>query len=525
LRYFFEEYALDTDRRELRGGEGLLQVEPKVFDLLALLIARRDRVLSKEDLIAGVWMGRVVSDSALTSCINAARVAIGDSGDSQRLIKTLRGKGVRFVGTVREGDSSPAPDPSITLVPLRPALALPDKPSIAVLPFVNVSGDAQQEYFADGITDEIVTALSNFSELFVIARNSCFQYKNKPTDVRQIGRELGVRYVLEGSIRRSGDRVRISAQLVDAASGIHRWANRYDRELKEIFALQDDVVSAIAPVLAAHVNKAEIERALLKAPSTWDALDFYLRGADTYAAYEKSYDTNTLYEARKLFERSVSVDPKFARAHADLSRAYLTAWIIRADDDFLRSETLEHAYQLADTAVRLDGNLPMAHAQLGMVLTFKRRHDEAVAEVEHGLALNANFNDWRFANTLTYASEALWAIAVADRLVRLDPFYPPLAAGFLGLANYMLERYGTALPALVDAAARAPKHRAIRQWLAATYAQLGELDRAREECAAVLKLEPEYTIRGMGTHFSPFRRTADAEHLFEGMLRAGLPEE
>ena len=160
-----------------------------------------------------------------------------------------------------------------------------------------------------------------------------------------------------------------------------------------------------------------------------------------------------------------------------------------------------------------------------MVLTFKRRHDEAIAEFERAQALNANFNDWRFAITLAYAGEAARAIEVADRLVRLDPFYPPLAAGFLGLANYMLKQYESAVVALVDAAGRSPKHRGIRQWLAATYAQLGELDRAREEAAAVLQIEPDYTIRGMAKHFSPYRRSADAEHLFEGLRRAGLPEE
>ena len=196
-------------------------------------------------------------DSALTSCINAARATIGDNGVSQHLIKTLRGKGIRFVGTVRE-ENSPAGQapPSVGLTSQRPALALPDKPSVAVLPFTNLSGDPDQEYFANGITDDIVTQLSNFSELFVIARNSSFQYKNKPTDVRQIGSELGVRYILEGSIRRSADQVRISAQLIDAASGVHRWAKRYDRELKDILAIQDEVAGAIVPVLAAHVNKA-----------------------------------------------------------------------------------------------------------------------------------------------------------------------------------------------------------------------------------------------------------------------------
>ena len=430
MLYFFDDYVLDTDRRELRRGDGLVPVEPKVFDLLAYLIDGRGHVVSKDDLVARVWMGRVVSDSALTSCINAARVAIGDSGQSQRLIRTLRGRGVRFVGDAREetNPSRPIPPSAVQASP-RPALALPDKPSVAILPFTNMSGDPQQEYFADGITDEIITQLSNFSELFVIARNSSFQYKNRPMDVREIGRELGVRYLLQGGIRRSSDRVRINAHLVDAASGAHRWARRYEGELKDIFVLQDEVVGAIVPVLAAHVNKAEIERTLGKPPSTWDALDYYLRGADTFAGYLSSYDKIALHEARRLFEQSVSVDPNSARAHAGLSQTFFTAWVNRIDSDFLRPETLDRAYQLARTAVRLDANLPMARAQLGMVLTLKRRHDEAMAEFERAQALNANFNDWRFANTLTYAGEAARAIDVADRLVRLDPFYQAVGGG------------------------------------------------------------------------------------------------
>jgi adenylate cyclase len=523
LLYFFEDYALETDRRELRRGDDLVPVEPKVFDLLVHLIGARERVVSKEDLIAGVWMGRIVSDSALTSCLNAARIAIGDSGGAQRLIRTLPRKGVRFIGTVREEHGPAGLQRSIG--PPRPRLDLPDQPSVAVLPLANVSGDSEQEYLADGIADEIIIQLSSFPELFVIAGNSSFKYKNSPMDVRQIGHELGVRYVLEGSIRRSGSRVRISAQLVDAASGVHRWAKRYDRELSDIFALQEEVAAAIVPVLAAHVNKAEVERTLRKAPSTWDALDFYLRGSDTFAGYLSSYDATTLHEARRLFERSVSADPKYARAYAGLSHTYFTAWFHHLDRDFLKPETLDRAIELARMAVRLDGTLPMARAQLGMVLTYKRRHDEAIAEFERGQALNANFNDWRFANILAYAGEAARTIDVCDRLFRLDPFYQPLAAGFLGLANYLLRRYQRALVPLVDAAGRAPRQRAIRQWLAATYAQLGERDRAQEEAAAILTIEPDYTIRGVAEHFSPYRHSADAEHLFEGLRKAGLPED
>jgi TolB-like protein len=237
--YSFEGISLDTDTRELRRGCELLSIEPKVFDLLVHLIANRGRVVSKDDLIATVWDGRIVSESALTTAINAARAALDDSGEAQRLIKTLPRKGLRFIGTVSEG---PAPLATPTAPDAqRPALALPDKPSVAVLPFANVSGDPEQAYIADGITDDIITELSRFSELFVIARNSSFQYKGKATDVRQVGRELGVRYVLEGSIRRVGERVRISVQLVNAANGAHLWAERYDRQIADVFAIQDEV--------------------------------------------------------------------------------------------------------------------------------------------------------------------------------------------------------------------------------------------------------------------------------------------
>jgi TolB-like protein len=219
LRYLFEDCVFDTDRRELRRGAEAVSVAPQVFDLLEHLIRNRERMVSKDELIAAIWDGRIVSDAAVTTRINTARAAVGDSGEEQRLIKTPPRKGFRFVGAVREQWAAAKPadagDP--------PRLTLPEKPSTAVLPFINLSTDPEQDYFADGIVQDVITELSRFSELFVIARNSSFQYKGKATDVRQIGRELGVRYVLEGSVRRGGDRIRISAQLVDAATGAHRW--------------------------------------------------------------------------------------------------------------------------------------------------------------------------------------------------------------------------------------------------------------------------------------------------------------
>jgi adenylate cyclase len=524
LLYLFEDFALDTDRRELRRGGAMISIEPKAFDLLAYVIENRARVVSKDDLIARVWDGRIVSDSAMTTRLNAARSAIADSGEEQRLIKTLPRKGIRFVGVVREPGEvlqSTAAEP-VALAP--PALILPDKPSIAVLPFTNMSGDAQQDYFADGITDDIITELSRFSELFVIARNSSFQYRGKAVDVRHIGRELGVRYVLEGSIRRGGDRVRIGAQLVDALTGIQRWAERYDRKLEDVFAIQDEVVCSIAPVLAAHINKAEVERAFLKPPSTWRAHDFYLRGSETLHAYLSSYDARDLHEARRHLELALSTDPNYGRAYANLSYTHFTAWINSVDADFLKPETLERAYQLARRAVQLEPTLPPAHAQLGIVLTFKGLHDEAVAEVERALALHSNFNDRRFASTLLYAGFPARAMETTNALIRLDPYYPPLTSAYGGYASYTLKQYEAAVSKLREACGRAPRQRNFRQWLAASYAQLGELNRAGEEAAAVLQIQPDYSIKRVAATFSPFKRPEDAEHLFQGLRKAGLPE-
>src|SRR5262245_23571238 len=238
LRYLFEEYAFDTDRRELHRGADAVSITPQVFDLLNYLIRNRERLVSKDDLIKAIWNGRSVSDAALTTRLNAARGAIGDSGEEQRFIKTLPRKGFRFVGQVREvrevaglnsGDTADS-------VP-----ALPDKPSIAVLPFANMSGDPEQEYFADGMVEEITTALSRFKWLFVIARNSSFTFKGKTVDIKDVGRQLGVRYVLEGSVRRASGKVRITGQLIDAVTGTHIWAERFERDLTDVFALQDEV--------------------------------------------------------------------------------------------------------------------------------------------------------------------------------------------------------------------------------------------------------------------------------------------
>jgi TolB-like protein len=462
MRYIFEDCVFDADRRELRRGTDVVSVAPQVFDLLDHLIRNRERVVSKDDLIAAIWDGRIVSDAAVTTRINAARAAVGDNGEEQRLIKTLPRKGFRFVGSVREEQEADR----TAAEPPKPALALPDKPSIAVLPFTNLSGDAEQDYFIDGIVEDIITELSRFGELFVIARNSSFKYKGKAVDVRDVGRELGVRYVLEGSVRRGGDRIRIAAQLIEAATGVHCWAERYDRKLEDIFAVQDEVVGTIVAILAAHVRKAETERTRSKPPNSWQAYDYYLQGVDSYlSSLGVSASAENLYEARRLFHKSLTIDANYARSHAMLATSYGAAWSNPFDGDFLSPGALDRTEQLGRKAIQLDPNLPFARAVLACVLAWRREYEASMNQLERAIALNPNNPDWRLGMVLILAGHTRRAVDVLEACVRLDPFCHPLTGGFLGFAHYMRGEYAQALPLLRAFAARAQKWAHSYVWL------------------------------------------------------------
>jgi adenylate cyclase len=523
LRYYFEDCLLDTDRRELRREHRLVSVAPQVFDLLSYLIANRERVLTKDELIEAIWQGRIVSDAALTTRLNVVRGAIGDSGEEQRLIKTLPRKGFRFIGGVREEQASAvAGSEFLSDASGRPALTLPDKPSIAVLPFVHLSKDPEQAYFADGIVEDIITELSRFNELFVIARNSSFQYKNKAADVRQVGRELGVRYVLEGSVRRAGNRIRIAAQLIATDTGSHRWAERYDRKLDDVFAVQDEVVSTIVAVMAAHVRKAESERTRAKPPNSWQAYDYYLRAVDVMASFEVSLTVEVLHEARRLLRQSLALDSNYACSYAILAHTYDAAWVNPLDSDFLSPGALDQAHKFARKAVQLDPNLPLAHASLGCALMFKHEHYASIAAFERAVSLNPNYVCWQFGGALVLAGNSRRAIDVLETYMRLDPFHAPV--GLLGLAHYMLKQYAQAERVLRDCVSRAPRLRPVHTWLAATYAQMGRREEARAEAAEVLRIQPNFTIAGTARRIAVFKSARDNKHFVEGLRKAGLPE-
>jgi TolB-like protein len=314
----FGDYRLDIERRELRHGADVIGLEPKAFDLLTFLMLHRDRVVTKDDLLQGVWGGRIVSESALTTRINAVRRALGDDGTEQRLVRTFTRKGVRFVGEVTELSDPTMPASGDS--PSR-ALAAADKPSIAVLPFQNMSADPDQEFFADGIAEDVITALSRYPSLFVIARSSCLTYRGRAVDVKEVGRELGVRYVLQGSLRKSGDRIRVTAQLVEAETGRHVWANRYDRDLADIFAVQDEIAQVVTIAIAPAIDQVERQRAVRKPPASLDAWAAYQRGL--WHLSSATAAGNAL--AEQFLQQAIDLDPTFAGAHSALAWALLTS--------------------------------------------------------------------------------------------------------------------------------------------------------------------------------------------------------
>ena len=513
----FGPFRLDPGQRLLSCDGAAVQLGSRAFDILCVLAAANGEVVTKDHLMSKVWQGLVVEENNIQVHISALRKALDRAGNGQSYVITVPGRGYRLISG--QGQSSAKSPPEV-----HRALVLPHKPSIAVLPFTNLSDDPGQDYFSDGITRDIITELSRFSELFVIASNSTFRYKDKTPNIGQVGRELGVRYALVGSIRRAGTRVRITAQLVDAATGAHLWAERYDRELQDVFAVQDEVVRTIVAILAAHVRKAEIERVRSKPPDSMQAYDYYLQAADTYAHFLSAFGVDDLYKTRRLLQQALSVDPNFGRSWALLADTHVAAWIHPLDGDLLKPSVLDQAHELALKAVHLDPNLPVAHSNLGHVLLWKRRHEASIAEFEKAVALNPNDVDWRFSVALTYAGQPKRAIEVAETYMRLDPFHPPLASGFLGFAHYMLKQYAQALLLLRESVSRAPKLRPSHAWLAATHAQMRQSDEARAAALEVLRLQPDYTIAGTARRLVSFKHAKDEDHFLDGLRKAGLPE-
>ena len=508
MQYRFSDYVLDVERRELRRSGTLIALEPQVFDVLTHLIRRRDRVITKDDLLGAVWHGRIVSESTLTSRINAARRAIGDTGEAQAFIRTVARKGIRFVGEVHETNGE------------RGQLQVPqDRPSIAVLPFQNLTGDPEQEYFVDGIVEEIVTGLSRIRWLFVISRNSTSIYKGQPVDVRKVARELGVRYVLAGSVRRSGRSVRVSGQLIEAETAANVWADRYDGSLGDIFAVQDQLTMSVIGAVEPKLRKAETARARRKRPESLDAYDLLLR-ALPFAATAMPEDAD---KTLPLLEDAVRLEPDYALAHGLLAWCHEQRYLRGGLDAGTRATALRHA----QAAIEFGGDDAMALAMGGFVVAVvKRDYPMALDALERSLALcPSSALAHGFSSIIrAWMGDDSSAIAHAKTGIRLSPYDPLIYLPNVGIAfaSFFAGDFVEAAAAAARASAANSRFSVPCYLLTAALIRLGRTEDAKSAAQVLLQLQPKFTVSGVvsGNITTPDRM----QRLADALREAGLPE-
>jgi TolB-like protein/Tfp pilus assembly protein PilF len=515
--FLFNNYVLDSGRRELRAGDALVALEPQVFDILVYLIENRDRVVSKDDLIASVWGGRIVSESTLTSRINAVRKAIGDTGEKQSRIRTFARKGFRFVAPVEVTETAG----QVAGVEPGPALALPQKPSIAVLPFSNLGGDAANDSFADGVTEEIITALSRVRWFFVIARGSTFAYRSRNIDPNDIARELGVRYILMGSIRRAGDRIRITAKLIDGSNGSSVWARSYDRALSDIFAVQDEITQTIVGGIEPELGRAERERARVKHRDSIDAWSTYQRGM----IHLYRYTQDDLAEARKQFAAAIVIDPDLGPAYSATAEAYYYEVVYGFAES--PDHNRERAIEFAQKAVALDRDDAGAHCTLGRTRYLRREYAAAISELELALDLNPSLAlaHYGLGAAFVFSGKPHEAFPHLESAIRLSPQDPNMGSYLARMAEakYLVGEDEAAVRFALRALAQPSFQWSRYAVLIAALGQLGREDEARRYLAEVIRMRPKFSVAFV-RNMHPFSRDMGADRYYEGLRKAGVPE-
>ncbi len=525
MRYLFEDYTFDTERRELHRGTDAVLITPQVFDLLEYLIRNRQRVVSKDDLVSAVWNGRIVSDAALTTRLNAARNAIGDTGEERRLIKTLPRKGFRFVGTVRETERS-AVESTGSAAHGGDTNAVPNSAprlSLVVLPFANLSGDPEQDYFVDGVTESLTTDLSRISGSFVIGRHTAFTYKGKAIDLKQIGRELNVRYVLEGSLQRGGDRVRVSVQLVDAETRAHLWADRFDKPLADLFDMQDEIVSRLANTLEAELTEQEARRSERSPNPT--SMDLYFQAR---ASLNKGRTPEHMAQARDLLERALALDPKNTGAMVGMAIVDLTIGSGLYSPD--RAARLAMAEASVVNALSHTPNYAVAHLVLGDLLILTNRAAQGIAECERALALDRNLAG---AHAQVGAAKFVTGCAAETEPHMNDAFrlsprdinaYRWLL--FAGAAKFQISADEEAISRWRRSLEANRNYPITHFLLAGAEALLGSTDQAKAIAKAGVALDPHFTIlrfRNGALSDNP-TYLAMRERMYRGLRLAGVPE-
>jgi TolB-like protein/Tfp pilus assembly protein PilF len=513
----FGPYRLDAEAEMLFRESEPVALGRRAVMLLRLLVERTGTPVSKDALMQAAWPGLAIEESNLTVQIAALRRIFADIDGGATWIETLPRRGYRYIGPPVTAESGAS-------LPTSPAPAVSDRPSLVVLPFSNLSGDPGQDYFSDGITGDIIAELSRFRSLFVVARHSSFAYRGKTPEIKRVGRELGVRYVAEGSVRKIGSRVRVTVQLLDAASGYSLWTERYDRELEDIFTLQDEIVRAIVAALPGRLENAGREIARRKRTSSITAYDLVLLGNERW----RQLTVKGMAQAREYFRSAVALDPQYARAHANI------AWTIVCDV-FLESPataTLDEALREIETALDIDDGDAWSHGVFAQLLFLLNEDAKAEIHFSRALALNPNDADVAavFANILVYWGrwrEALMWIGTAKRL---NPFPPNLYHWYHALALYSGREYERAVEALMEA-------RSLDRWshglLAACYAQMGRLGEAQSEADAFIserrrelkangEATPAKTLDLARARAERYRDPSDREHFLDGLRKAGL---
>ena len=525
MQFHFADYVLDTSRRELRRNSELIAVEPQVYDLLLFLVENRDRVVTKDDLIASVWSGRVISDAALTSRLYAVRKAVGDSGQHQKLIRTIPRKGLRFVGEVHTPSMDDLLGPLCAEPPLGKggepagaALPLPDRPAVAVLPFANMSDDRDQDYFSDGISEDLITALSKLRWFFVIARNSSFVYKGKSVNIRQVGEDLGVGYVIEGSVRREGDRVRITAQLNDVATGSHLWAERYDRDVAGVFAVQDEITEAIVASIEPQLYAAENFHSKRRTPDSMDAWGLVMRAMSHFWRVTRA----DYVIAQELLEKAIAIDPHYGQALAVLSTSH-TFCAYNGWSEMATSVPIAERAALA--AIRADTEDPWAHHALGCVHVLLRRFDDALAEFELALSLNPSFALALSVYGLALTFSGHWekagvATAKALRLSPRDPF-AAIYNGIAAHAQFTGRNYEEAMRLARASIRLRTDHVSGYRMLTAAAAMAGQAEIATGALRELRRGQPGFSLAWIAQNL-PFKYEADRDHYLDAFRRAGL---
>ena len=528
MKFSFDEFEIDVAQYELRRLGKVVPIEPQVFDLLVHLVRNRNRIISKNELIDAVWMGRIVSEAAFSSRMSAARRAIGDNGAGQVLIRTHYKRGFSFVGNVSE-DTAPLELPAMksashqdaaSAAATAPAVVQPDRLCIAVLPFHCIGGDSEQERLASGLTEDVITGLTRQRWLSVVTLNSGIAFKGEAVDLREVARQLGVRYAFEGSVRDAADQVRVTGRLIDAHNNVHLWADRYDCGLANTFGRQDEISNRITDAVTSQIVVAEAARLRRNPPQISHARDLMIQALPHM--WRTSMEEQRL--AQGLLQQAIALDPKCAHAHALLGWTY--ASMFNLDSHMPIGELTDRALDAGAKALTCDEHAHWGHLVLGIGYARRRRPDDAVAHISKSVALSPNFALGHAGLGYAFAcggqpERGLESLREAQRLSPLDPFLAMYAPVVRYMALFAMEDYEETTTVCRSLTTRHPNHAGARRLMTVSLGLLDRVDEARDSLAHTITLQPNLSSDHV-TNDTVYAKASDRSRFLIGLQKAGL---